>query len=206
MDKYTPTLGATLLIACSPGVFAASSTDLSVTGVITPSSCTPSLSSGGIVDHGKVTVKDLDPEQPTRLQTGTLYLEVNCEGATFFTLSTIDNRAGTSAIHPSHHGLGMINDDQKLGSVAFGVFDPIADTVTVKTILSRNDGTGWRPSSYLGHAGLTSFAAMSDLVTPIAIKDLSARLSAFTTIVQANDLTLVDEVAIDGHVTLQLNY
>jgi hypothetical protein len=35
---------------------------------------------------------------------------------------------------------------------------------------------------------------------------LTARLSAFTTLVKATDLTLVDEVPIDGHATLQLKY
>jgi len=46
----------------------------------------------------------------------------------------------------------------------------------------------------------------TDLGTPIAIKDLHTRLSAVTTIVRANDLTLTDAVPIDGHVTVQLNY
>jgi hypothetical protein len=35
---------------------------------------------------------------------------------------------------------------------------------------------------------------------------LSARLTVFTTIVRANDLTLVDEIPIDGHATVQLKY
>lgn len=206
MDRYTPPLVATLLIACSPGVFAASTTDLSVSGTITPSSCTPSLSSNGIVDHGKLTVKDLDPNQPTRLETANLQLEVTCEAATLFTLTTIDNRAGTSAIRPSSHGLGMTDDEQLLGSVAFSVLEPIADTVAVKTILSTNGGASWRDSTYLGHMGMTAFASPDDPYIPIAIKVLNARLSAFTTLVPGNELTLVDEVPIDGHATLQLKY
>jgi hypothetical protein len=131
---------------------------------------------------------------------------VNCGGATPFTLTTIDNREGTSAIHPNSHGLGTINDDQNLGSVALGLFDAVADGAAVRTIISLNDGATWRVSSYLGHAGQTAFAALNDLGTPIAIKDLRARLTAFTTIVRANDLTLTDEIPIDGHVTVQLNY
>lgn len=206
MDRHSLALTAHLLIACAPAAHAASNTELSVTGRITPSACTPSLSDGGIVDHRKVTVKDLNPEKPTSLQNGTLYLDVHCEAATLFTLTTIDNRHGSSAIHPNHHGLGVVNDDQNLGSVAFGLFDAMADGAAVKTIMSRNDGVSWRVSSYLGHAGLTSFASLADLTTPIAIKDLNARLTAFTTIVPANDLTLHDEIPIDGHVTVQLNY
>ncbi|MVV52011.1 DUF1120 domain-containing protein [Pseudomonas sp. PB120] len=206
MERCSFALLTPLLIACAPVVFAASSTELSVSGLITPSACTPSLSGGGIVDHGKVTVKDLRPDQPTALPNGTLYLEVNCDAATPFTLTTIDNREGSSAIHPNSHGLGVVNDDQNLGSVALGLFDTVADGVVVKSIISLNDGASWRVSSYLGHAGLTAFAALSDLSTPIAIKDLRARLTAFTTIVRANDLTLTDEIPIDGYVTVQLNY
>ncbi|AOE66363.1 hypothetical protein A7317_04965 [Pseudomonas fluorescens] len=206
MDRFTSGLVASLLIACAPATFASSSTSLSVGGTITPSSCTPTLSSGGIVDHGKLTVKDLNPEQPTRLPTGELLLEVNCEAATFFTLTTVDNRAGTSAIHPASHGLGTINDDQMLGSAAFSVFDAVADTQPVHAIMSSNGGSSWRISSYLGHAGITAFAAPADLYTPIAIKVLNARLSAFTTLVPAKDLPLVDEVPIDGSATLQVKY
>lgn len=206
MERCSLALLTPLLIACAPLAFAASNAELSVSGLITPSACTPSLSGGGIVDHGKVTVKDLKPDQPTALPNGTLYLEVNCDAATPFTLTTIDNRKGSSAIHPNSHGLGVVNDDQNLGSVAFGLFDTVADGVAVKSIMSLNDGASWRVSSYLGHAGLTAFAALTDLSTPIAIKDLRARLTAFTTIVRANDLTLTDEIPIDGYVTVQLNY
>lgn len=206
MQRYTPATLALLLLSAAPGVFAASNTDLSVTGVITPSSCTPNLSGGGVIDHGKLTGKDLDQDLPTRLAPGEMQFEVHCEGATFFTLTTVDNRAGSSAINPAHHGLGMVNDDQKLGSVALGIFDPIADDVPVQSILSRDGGASWLPSTYLGPSGLTSFAALSDTTTPLAVQDLTARLRAFTVIAPASGLTLLDEVPIDGHATLQLKY
>lgn len=206
MPRKTPAALALALSVCTTSAFAASSTDLSVTGTITPSSCIPSLSNEGLVDHGKLTMKDLDRTQPTRLQTAEMQLVVHCEAETLFTLTTVDNRAGSSAIHPASHGLGMVNDDQKLGSVAFGLFEPLADALPVHTIMSRDGGASWGTSSYLGHAALTAFAAPSDLRTPIAIQDLSARLRAFTIIAPADDLTLVDEVPIDGQVTLQLKY
>ena len=64
MERCSLALLTPLLIACAPMAFAASSADLSVTGLITPSACTPSLSDGGIVDHGKLTVKDLKRTSP----------------------------------------------------------------------------------------------------------------------------------------------
>lgn len=206
MQRYTPAALALLLSTGMPGAQAASQTDLSVTGIITPSSCTPALSGGGVIDHGKLTGADLDRDLPTRLQAGEMQLTIVCEGATLFTLNTVDNRAGTSAINPAHHGLGMVNDDQKLGSVALGLFEPMADGVAVYSVLSRDGGASWGPSSYLGHAGLTAFATASDTSRPIALQDLSARLRAFTVIAPASGLTLLDEVPIDGQVTLQLKY
>lgn len=197
---------AFLLAAFTPGAFAASNTDLNVTGTITPSSCTPLLSNGGVIDHGKMTARDLQPTKPTLLDPAEMRLEVQCEGETFFTLTTEDNRAGTSAINPAHHGLGTTPEDQKLGSVAFSLFDPVADDDAVNVIISRNGGASWSLSPYLGHEALTSFAAVGGPHTPIALKKLSARLRAFTIIVQSTDLTLLDEVPIDGQATLQLKY
>lgn len=206
MKRTTPAALALLLAACAPGAFAASNTDLSVTGIITPSSCTPTLSSGGIVDHGKLTAKDLNPDTPTSLQVGEMSLQVQCEAPTFFTLTTVDSRAGSAALNPAHHGLGMVNDDQKLGNVAFGLFDPVADSVPVQAILSRDGGATWFPSSYLGHTALTSFAPSAGPNTPMALQTLSSRLRAFTTIAPASDLTLLDEVPIDGLAVMQLKY
>lgn len=206
MERTTPAALALLLAACAPGAFAASNTDLSVTGIITPSSCTPTLSDGGVVDHGKLTARDLDPDKPTSLQVGEMSLQVQCEGPTFFTLTTLDNRAGSAALNQAHHGLGMANDDQKLGNVAFGLFNPVADSVPVQAILSRDGGATWIPSAYLGHTALTSFAPLSGPDTPMALQTLSAQLRAFTTIVPASDLSLLDEVPIDGLAVMQLKY
>ena len=47
MDRCSFAISTTLLLACAPAVLAAGTTDLSVSGTITPSSCTPSLSGGG---------------------------------------------------------------------------------------------------------------------------------------------------------------
>nr|WP_314528579.1 DUF1120 domain-containing protein [uncultured Pseudomonas sp.] len=203
MDR--PTL-ALLLAVCAPSVFAASDTDLNISGSITPSACAPTLTGGGVIDLGKMTARDLEPSKPTLLDPAEMRLDVVCEGDTFFTLTTVDNRAGTSAINPAHHGLGTTVEAQKLGSVAFTLFDPVADQQPVNVIISRNAGANWNRSNYLGHTALTSFAAVGGPNTPIALKTLNARLRAFTIIVPATELTLLDEVPIDGQATLQLKY
>lgn len=207
MERCSLVFSASLVIACTPAALAASNTELSVTGTITPSACSPTLSNGGVVNHGTVTARELDPALPTRLPAGEMQLEVHCEGTTYFTLTTLDNRAGSSAVNPAYHGLGVVNDTEKLGSVGFGLFEPLADNKPVQTIMSRDGGGTWVTSSYLGHAGLTAFAAPGGPPhTPVAMRDLKARLRAFTTIAPATDLTLIDKLVIDGHATLQLKY
>lgn len=196
---------ALLLAAASPA-FAASNVDLNVKGSITPNACDTMISNGGVVDHGKLTARDLSADAHTPLPIQPLLLSVRCEGPTLFTFNMIDNRAGSSALHNSLHGLGVINETEKLGSAAFTLTSPVADSVAVRTIISTNGGASWTPASYLGHAALTAIASADDTSRPIALKDFDAGINVRTMIARADGLTLTDEVPIDGHVTLQLTY
>jgi type 1 fimbria pilin len=65
--RNTRSLLIGVLLASAGNAIAASSVDLTVKGSITPSACTPLLSSGGVADFGKISVKDLRPDNPTYL-------------------------------------------------------------------------------------------------------------------------------------------
>ena len=67
----------------------------------------------GVIDHGKISAKDLKPDNPTVIGNHTLILAVNCDAPIKFALHSIDNRASSSI--GSNYGLGFINDTQKLG-------------------------------------------------------------------------------------------
>jgi hypothetical protein len=203
MKAFASRLLLTLL--CVPPAFAASSTDLAVKGSITPSACAPLMSGGSEIDFGKMTVKDLNSDHYTSLPGQSLHLSVVCEGPTFFTLNTIDNRAGTSASPMHWHGLGMTPHDEKLGGVAFRVRNPVADGAVVSMVIS-SDGVTWNPSDILSYAFKSAVASNSGQLAPIAVKDFNADLRLFTRVAPADELTLIDEVPIDGHVTVQLNY
>ena len=205
MASPLTTLTATLLLFGAGSVFAASSLDLTVKGIITPSACAPEVSGGGNVDFGKVSVKDLNSDTYTDLPRETMLLSVHCEGPTFFTLNTIDNRAGTTASHFSWHGLGLTPSDEKLGDAGLGLYQPVADGVPVRTITSRDGGVTWMPSVMLSHTVLTAVAD-NDGVVPIAIQELDAEIRLITHIAPASSLTLTDDVPIDGHATVQVNY
>ncbi|AUZ44936.1 DUF1120 domain-containing protein [Pseudomonas orientalis] len=203
MKVFAPSLLSALLLC--PAAFAASNTELLVRGSITPAACAPVVSGGGVVDFGKVSVKDLNTDTYTDLPRETMHLSVRCEGPTFFTLNTIDNRAGTTASHFSWHGLGMTPNDEKVGDAGLGLYMPVADGVPVRTITSRDGGVTWMPSVMLSHTLLTAVAD-NDGLTPIAVQELDAEIRLIAHIAPASNLTLTDEVPIDGHATVQVNY
>ncbi len=196
---------AALLLLFTPAVFAASNTDLTVKGSITPSACAPLISGGGVVDFGKMSAKSLNAEQHTVLPNQNMQLSVRCEGPTFFTLNTIDNRAGSSANHDHWHGLGMTPNDEKIGGSTFHLYTPVADGAAARIITSSDGGVTWAPTNQLNHIWLTAVASSNGLV-PIAVRDFDAQIRLYTHVAPADRLTLLDEVPIDGHATVQLKY
>lgn len=203
MNAFASRLMLTLLLA--PPAFAASTSDLSVKGSITPSACEPLISGGGVVDFGKISVGSLNADQFTALPNQSLHLSVRCEGATFFTLNTVDNRAGTSANHDYWHGLGMTPNNEKIGGSSFHLYTPVADGVAARIINSNDGGVSWIPASQLNHLWLTAIARGSNNV-PAAVQEFDAEIRLYTHIAPTERLTLLDEVPIDGHATVQLTY
>ena len=205
MNKHLIAFGATLVITATQPTFAASTQDLTVRGIITPSACETQISGGGVIDFGKMSVKELNADQHTLLPTQSLHLSVRCEGPTFFTLNTIDNRAGSSANHPNWHGLGMTPDGEKLGGAAFNFYNRLADNVPVRTITSSDGGLTWTASNLLNHTVLTAVAQL-DALEPIAVRQFGADIGLRAHIAPTDSLTLIDEVPVDGYATLQLKY
>ena len=206
MNHCITALAASLLMANATTALAASNTDLSVTGMITPNACTPGLSDEGKVDHGKLTKRDLHPDRNTLLPRNTLHLEVRCEGATLFALTTLDNREG-SAVIPNHHGLGTTANNENLGSVSMALSNPVADLTTpVRTIVSLDGGATWFVGTQLNHLSLLAVASVDNPTQPLAVTNFDADITLNTRIARADSLTLTDEVPLDGHVTVELRY
>ncbi|POM11639.1 hypothetical protein CUU62_05905 [Pseudomonas sp. WP001] len=199
-------LSSALLLAMTSSVFAASSVDLTVKGLITPSACTPSLP--GDVDFGKIAAKDLNLDKTTTLERKTVQLSVNCDAATLFAIDPIDNRVG-SAIYPGSFGLGMINENQKLGRYQLAFSNPVAETPS--TLLARYNGEErWSqlmPDDGIAPNDLVALGSRGDTGwAPHPIKDAILDVTLYTSIAPARDLTLTDEVAIDGSATFEVKY
>ncbi|RZI22886.1 DUF1120 domain-containing protein [Pseudomonas orientalis] len=199
-------LSSALLLAMTSSVFAASSVDLTVKGLITPSACTPSLP--GDVNFGKIAAKDLNLDKTTTLERKTLQLSVNCDAATLFAIRPIDNRVG-SAIYVSSFGLGMINENQKLGRYQLTFSNPVVETPS--TLLARYNGEErWEqlmPEDGIAPNDLVALGSRGDSGwAPHPIKDAILDVTLYTVIAPARDLTLSDEVAIDGSATFEVKY
>ncbi|KRP53442.1 DUF1120 domain-containing protein [Pseudomonas poae] len=204
--KSPHTLLAALLLLSAGSAFAASPVDLNVQGSITPSACEPGLSKGGNLDLGKLSAKDLNVDTATNLQHHILQLNVKCQAATLLALEPRDNRAGSGHDETAERfGLGLVNGNEKLGDMALALMNATADGVASRTITSWNNGLTWHPSVYFRPAEILS-VAVDTVNTPTPVQQLIADFYVMPRIAPSKDLTLDNEVPIDGSVTLTVKY
>ena len=204
--SITRNLLVAALLAATSNAIAASSVDLSVKGTITPSACTPAIANGGVADFGKLSAKDLRPDQHTHLSYQTMQMSVTCDAATLFAIASKDNREGSeSSADYYNFGLGLINDGEKLGYHTLALSGSTADDVYVRGIGSRDGGTTWEGENALMDDGLTSFALPGTLV-PIPVQRLTTNLQVSAAIAPTQGLTLTNEVPLDGAVTVTVVY
>ncbi|OPA97277.1 hypothetical protein BFW88_04565 [Pseudomonas fluorescens] len=215
MQQFHVLTAAALLLAGVSTVFAASSVDLSVVGMITPSACTPQLSNGGVVDHGKISFQDLDPRRHTQLPDATLTLTVNCEATALIAVKATDNRYGTAMPEwqggppvSSFFGLGVASGGEKIGrymlrtsnTTADGVARAMVESVDGQTWFETWDAL-WQPNWLRAANG-----GSTQQPVPLAVQILRADLLISTFITQKDNLPGTEDIPIDGSATLDIVY
>lgn len=206
MKTLLTTLATSVLLLGSSVTFAASTVDLLVKGKIIPAACLPELSSGGVIDHGKISAKELRPDSSTVIGVHMLDMTVTCDAPIQFAVHSIDNRAASATV-PRVYGLGLINGDQKLGWFTLALRNPVAeDSVVVQSIASRDQGNTWYPSTVWEPGLYMSAASMDDDTQPLPVQTLRVGLQVDTTIARTDSLDLSNEVTIDGSATLEVKY
>lgn len=209
--SFVALAGAVLLATC-PWALAASSTDLSVKGSITPSACAPSLSSGGIVDYGKMATKDLQPgpggmvDLPMR----TLQMTVDCEAHTLFALTPIDNRTERpEPIQPWLYSLGVL-EQKIMGVYMLDMTNILADSVSVSSLKSPDGGATWNllaPGELWNPTTFTGFGNKSSgVLAPIPLQKLTMDVTVWPSLFPLDWLALTDSVELEGSTTLDLIY
>lgn len=204
-------VAAAMLLASAGEVFAASSVDLSVKGSITPSACTPLLSNGGVVDHGKISAQDLNPNGNTVLPQASLQLSLTCEAATLVAVRGKDNRAGTSA-EPDfglpNYGLGLAAGDKKIGWYTLKMGDTSADGVP-RVVIESMDGQTWLDAySAIWQPGWLRTVNGADNANPVPLPLTTFKTEVLinTTLTARRELPVNDEILIDGSATFDVVY
>ena len=215
MKKLLSVMAAAIAVGVFGAATAASSVDLSVKGSITPAACTPILSKGGVVDHGKISINDLNPAEhlSTILPVATLALAVNCAASTLVAIKSRDNRAGSSAEwdgFTQNFGLGFVNGDTKVGWYLLKMDSALAGGVT-HSLIESADGKTWFNADSKGQVWqpgwLRSVAtAASSTALPVPLQNLTVDLYIETTIQPRRHLPTGQEIPIDGSATLDIVY
>lgn len=212
MKKLLNLVAATLALVGVGQTLAASSVELSVKGSITPAACMPVLANGGVVDHGKISAKDLPFHGNTVLPEAKLQLSISCEAPTLVAVKSKDNRAGTSAENENfrpNFGLGLAAGDVKIGWYILKMINPTADdapgrlieSVNGQTWLDAADNTVWQP----GWMRTVSGSGSGDPV-PQPLTSMRTDVVIATTITRGRDLPLSEEILIDGNASLDIVY
>ncbi|MCW2267538.1 DUF1120 domain-containing protein [Pseudomonas sp. JUb96] len=193
----------------------ASTSDVTLTGTLTPSACTPALSNGGVIDYGPLFVDDLDtgPTVHYQLPVKQLDLTIKCEAATPFALVNFDNRIDNATGSVIRFGLGT-HKDEVIGYMFIQATTALVDGVVRHTITSRDRGENWvrvggttqeferaqlRPDFLLG------FGDLSDVASgPTPAKDLSTTLTVTGRADSRIDYS--SDVQIDGSTTFEVRY
>jgi len=215
MKRIPMALTAALLMSTTTGALAASPNALLVKGIITPVTCTPIFSNNGLVDYGKISRQDLNVDKRTQLRDQFLDLNISCNAAARFALIMRDNREGSAIVNSEiYYGLNFDRSDNRIGLFSLH-FDPASTVVDAWPEIYRTDSTtggrAWstsRPSpipiaakSYLGFTDVAGSTA-----GPVAIQNLSSRVTIVTVIAPTSTLDLSDDATLDGSATLEVLY
>lgn len=181
-----------------------------------PAACTPTLSNGGHVALGKLSVSDLNVDKETLLAPRAVSLSVVCDAPTAFALRMQDNRQGsaTGVADESTYGLGLDARQQKIGRYRL-LFDPAhINADTFAQVFNTDSATGGLPwssaSSRTAAVGANRYLGFSTTSGstggPSAIQNLNATLSLEAVIAPLGSLDLGNEVRLDGSGTLEIHY
>ena len=204
-----------LTVLLSPLTNAASTVDLNVNGLITPASCTPTLSGNGRVEFGKISQQDLNLATGTRLPRKSLSLTLTCNGPVQYSLRMLDNRDGTAHVNSEiYYGLGLDNSGNKIGvySLSFDPKQTSADSwAPVYGTESTTGGLAWRMANLnpidVGARSLLGFTdTEGSTAGPAAIQNLTSTLTLEVVINAKQNLDLSTDIVMDGSATLEVLY
>ncbi len=194
----------------APTAFAQSA-DLSIAGKIFPGACVIDLGNGGVADLGDIRKDTLNVDMTTLIEPVLIPASISCESEVRFALQAIDN-AAESSVSPLKYGLGTTPADEKIGGMDVGFFETLIDGGTAYATHSYNGGRTWSSSAHSSLANfdrdsLHGFAKVGGVITgPSEIKALTTNVRVRARIQPSSELTITEDVHVNGSLTLNLLY
>ncbi|MBV7544867.1 DUF1120 domain-containing protein [Pseudomonas sp. PDM26] len=191
------------------------SREITLRASFAPAACNVELSNGGLVDFGRLSKNDLNPDRNTRLPPKDLTLRVGCDAPTQFALVMHDNRSGTATVNSEiYYGLGLDNRSNKIGLYSLNV-DPANASADSFARVYRTDsttqGVAWSTSSSnpipiarKSYLGFTDSAAST--TGPASIQNLTTKVTVDAVIAPTASLDLSTAVHLDGSATIEMLY
>lgn len=196
-----------LLLSCTALTQAASSVDLAVKGVITPSACTPLLSSSGVVELGKIAASDISMGGMTYLPAVPMDIEVDYSAPTLFALAPHDNRP--QMYTPWAFGFAPAAEGKPMGGYWLDFVDAQADGVTPTRFYSIDNGQSWRRASegeQIEPRRLEAFGGLQPIgLLPFQNVRVSILVSPFF-YPGSSWLAANEEMPVDGSTTFEVRY
>ncbi|MCS2167445.1 DUF1120 domain-containing protein [Scandinavium manionii] len=221
---------ASVLAAATCSSYAAETATMKVQGVLTNSSCTPTLSNGGTVDFGTFHLGDLSASEVNQLGKKDITLTINCTAPSKVSWNTLDDRRdslkelritnafanGSDATsYINEFGIGKTAENVSMGAYSIGI-NPAAVTGDgqPKTLVARSgDGMYWNESTgQTGAAGpddgwLRNFTITDPgKINPCAFTEAVFPLTIAAAIDSTTNLGITDTTQLDGQTTISLVY
>ncbi len=223
-------VAASVLLALSSAAHAGETAVLKLTGVLTNSACTPTLSGGGIVDFGTTRMGNLSATATNQLGNKDLSLSINCIAPTKVGWSISDDRtdskqnliventdwSGTGYVSSSNtlFGAGKTAGGVKLGAyaVTLQLSNITADGKTSGMVSGANSTGSYSWGQMLGDSasvrndGMVYTVADDSRYNPQAFTNAVFPLRIALAVQDTTTLALTDDTEIDGQATISLVY
>jgi Protein of unknown function (DUF1120) len=219
---FKKVLISSVVLVAAAGAYAQSSASLSMTGSLTPVSCSITLTGGGVANYGTnetTAVRAASQTGTTNLHYSmgakTIPLDVTCTAATPLQLAFNDSKAGKAlAFNSSSDALRFGLVDGASGTAAIGSYVMSFSSITIDGVASAGSlvattgSTTWTASNavYAAPGKATGFIKTAGLTAPSAITTIRGSLIVDTAIGKTYVDTAKSAITLNGGGTITLQY
>lgn len=209
-----------LASALCPAMVLADGADLTITGTIIPTSCTPAFAGGNTVDLGNIPAASLNRDRQTELQNRNITLSVSCSASAPMAIKVHDNQAHTqlpgivvdgSSWAMYIYGIGEIAGT-KIGGYGLRFGTPTVDGQSSVVMYKQGGNTEWydpSPATLVGknyESNLRYSWGQSLAAGPTPGVLHTFPMTLVPVIGPASALPVTNDIALNGSATFELHY